>query len=122
MASAAHIARVEELAAHREAGATWRELAAMSGWQPGSVKLLVNEARRGRLGLPTRTPWTEDMDALLTRHWDTRNGTQIARILSKVFPGKRFNEWSVNSRARRIGLTKTGAPRSWWTENVRAYP
>ena len=121
MASPAYCARVQELARRRAAGATPAQLARDTGWQPGSVMTAICNLRRGRLRPPTRF-WTEEMDALLERHWEIRNSTQIARILNKVCPGRHVSFWAVNARARRKGLVKPGVRSDWWSEKMAVIP
>lgn len=124
MAGAHYYATAMDLLAQREAGADYDALAAQVGWQRGSVEKIVSRARRGLItppGSPRKGGWSREADALLMRHWEAHNASQIVLLLAETRPGT--TPGAVNGRARRLGLEKPtlyGNHSEWWTRNREA--
>lgn len=126
MASAAFYAQAMDLLARRNVGASLDELAALTGWQRGSVESILSKARHGRIRPPSprrSSSWSPEADALLETWWEHENSHQIAARLQQERPGTTYS--AVNARAHRLGLEKPllyGNHRDWWTQSLEARP
>ena len=121
MASADYYALAYDLLARYDAGASYDMLAASTGWQRGSVKQVISQARNGKIRPPCTIRsdgWTDDMDSALEAHWERENAHAIALRLSTA--ERVVTAWAVNARARRRGLVKPGSPTLWKTERMEA--
>lgn len=117
MATEAMMRKLKRMHLDRQNGASFKSLARRYNMQICSVYGLLSRFRRGDIKLSEGTRWTEAMDALLVKHWKTRNGAQIAKLISKLHKME-VSDFAVNARANRLGLRKPGSPHNWWMSNM----